>query len=280
MYVFRKFCDMDMVAWKEDILSSDLHNPSSATSNNVDLLADQYNAVLLKLIDKHAPECSRSVTLRPNAPWFNDTLKAMKRRKRKLERIYLKTRLEVHRQIYKNECRTYTDALNSTKSSYYKVKIADADNNQLFRTIDSLIKVKRVPLLPTHSSSKELAQRFSDFFQSKILKLMDNLRSSYQTSKDMSVIINSAPCPSSFTEFAEVSEGYISELIEKSKLKSCCLDPLPTRVLKQSTDVLANLITEIINTSFKAGVFPTSLKKGNVQPLIKKRTLDCEEFSN
>ena len=38
--VFRKFCDMGMVAWKEDILSSDLHNPSSATSNNVDLLAD------------------------------------------------------------------------------------------------------------------------------------------------------------------------------------------------------------------------------------------------
>ena len=51
----------------------------------------------------------------------------MKRRKRKLERIYLKTRLEVHRQIYKNECRTYTDALNSTKLSYYKAKIADAD---------------------------------------------------------------------------------------------------------------------------------------------------------
>ena len=109
---------------------------------------------------------------------------------------------------------------------------------------------------------------------------MDNLRSSYQASKDMSVIINSAPCPSSFTEFAEVSEGYIRELIEKSKPKSCCLDPLPTRVLKQSTDVLANPITEIINTSLKTGVFPTSLKKGNVQQLIKKRTLDCEEFSN
>ena len=159
------------------------------------------------------------------------------------------------------------------------MKIPDADNNQLFCMTDSLIKVKHVPLLPTHSSSKELAQRFSDFFQAKILKLMDNLRSSYQTSKDKSVIINSAPCPSSFTEFAGESEGYISELIEKSKPKSCCLDPLPTCVLKQSTDVLANPITEIINTSFKTGVFPTSLKKGNVQPLIKKRTLDCEEFS-
>ena len=261
------------------ILRSDLHNPS-ATSNNLDLLADQYNAVLSKLIDKHAPECSPSVTLRPNAPWFNDTLKAMKGRKRKLERIYLKTRLEVHRQIYKHECRTFTDTLNSTKSGYYKVKIAHADNNQLFRTIDSLVKVKRVPLLPTHSSSKQLARRFSDFFQSKILNLMDNLHSSYQTSKDMSVIIKSAPCPSSFTELAEVSESYISELIEKSKPKSCCLDPLPTRVLKQSTDVLANPITEIINTSLNTGVFPTSLKKGNVQPLIKKRTLDCEEFSN
>ena len=56
--------------------------------------------------------------------------------------------------------------------------------------------------------------------------------------------------------------------------------PLPTRVLKQSTDVLANPITKIINTSLKTGVFPASLKKGNVQPLIKKQTLDYEEFSS
>lgn len=277
--VFRKFRDIDMEAWREDILDSDLHKPA-VTLSNVNLLADQYNAVLAELIDKHAPECSRSITLRPNAPWFDDTLKAMKKHKRKLERTYLKTRLEVHRQIYRDQCRIYTDALNYTKSSYYKAQISKADSNQLFRMIDSLVKVKRMPLLPSHASGQHLAQCFSDFFQSKIQKLRDNLQSSSATSKDTSVIINSSPCLSSFSEFTEVSENYIRELIEKSKPKSCCLDPLPTRVLKQSIDVLAYPITNIINTSLKTGVFPTSFKKGSVQPLIKKQTMDREDLSS
>lgn len=247
---------------------------------DVNSLLDQYNVVLSELIDKHAPERSRSITLRPNAPWFNDDLRALKRQRRKFERKYLSTRLEVHRQMYRDQCQIYTAALHSAKSTYYKVKISESDNHQLFNMVDGLFKVKRLPPLPSHVSCHSLAEDFSEFFHSKIEKLRDRLYNSSSQSTETSVLINPSPCPTSLSEFTEVSETYIRELIDKSKPKSCCLDPVPTRILKQSLDVLVHPITKVVNASLTTGEFPSSLKKGIIYPSIKKQTLDQEEFTS
>ena len=119
---------MDLQALKDDILNSKLHASTlGPLTADVDALTDQYNNILSDLIDKHAPERSRSITLRPNAPWYNDDLRLLKRQKRQSERRYISTRLEVHRQVYRDKCRTYTDALDLAKSNYYKTKISTSD---------------------------------------------------------------------------------------------------------------------------------------------------------
>ena len=101
-FTFRKFRDIEMDSWKKDILNSVLYT-STPDLADVNSLLDQYIVVLSDLIDKHAPECSRSITLCPNAPWFNDSLRAIKGQRRKLERKYLSTRPEVHRQMYRDQ---------------------------------------------------------------------------------------------------------------------------------------------------------------------------------
>ena len=237
-----------------------------------------YNNVLRELIDKHAPIHTRSITLRPNAPWFNDSLRALKRQRRQPERKYVTTRLEVHRQIYKEQCHVYNSAINSVKSDYYKAQISRSIQSQLFHMIDGLFKVKAVPPLPSHESLHSLAEDFSNFFVSKIKKLKDDLRSSSLASMELSIKITSSPCQSSFSEFTKISENYTREVVEYSKSKSCVLDPVPTHILKQSVDVLASPLNAIINTSLTSGVFPASLKKWIVYPSIKKQSLDQEEF--
>ena len=277
-FTFRKFRDIEMDSWKKDILNSVLYR-STPDLADVNSLLDQYN-VLSDLIDKHTPECSRSITLRPNAPWFNDSLRAMKSQRRKLERKYLSTRLEVHRQMYRDQCQIYTATLHSAKSTYYKAKISESDNYQLFRMVDGLFKVKRLPPLPSHVSSRSLAEDFGEFFHSNIEKIRDCLHNSNAQSTETSVLINPSPCPTSLSEFMEVSETYIRELIDKSKPKSCCLDPVPTRILKQSVDVLAQPITKVVNASLMTSEFPSSLKKCTIYPSIKKQILDQEEFTS
>ena len=49
-------------------------------------LTRQYNEDLANLLDKHAPVITRLITLRPNTPWYDDSLREMKRDKRSCER--------------------------------------------------------------------------------------------------------------------------------------------------------------------------------------------------
>ena len=79
-------------------------------------------------------------------------------------------------------CDDYTTALNIAKSEYYKAKISNSNNQQLFRLIDSLFKVRVIPPLPSCDSLPQLAEAFSNYFLKKIYTLRDDLESSKMSS--------------------------------------------------------------------------------------------------
>ena len=70
----RRLGDIDMDTLKSDLtnspLSRDLHYPSDPN-----VLVDLYNSVLREALDKHAPEVSRAITLRPHAVVYRWTLR-------------------------------------------------------------------------------------------------------------------------------------------------------------------------------------------------------------
>lgn len=52
------------------------------------------------------------------------------------------------------------------------------------------------------------------------------------------------------------------------------LDPVPTKIIKQCSDILAPVIAALANQSFDEGVFPDSCKHAVLRPLLKKQNLD------
>ena len=56
--------------------------------------------------------------------------------------------------------------------------------------------------------------------------------------------------------------------------KSCELDLVPTKLLKENTDKFIGLLTNIVNTSLESGVFAEEWKLALLHPLIKKVGLD------
>ena len=58
--------------------------------------------------------------------------------------------------------------------------------------------------------------------------------------------------------------------------KSCCLDPVPTKVVKECLDELAPLLTVIINQSLQSGVFPDVWKEALefVSKLVERAAAD------
>ena len=93
---YRKVKAVDMDCLKRDLALTDLyksgqHTPLSAS--DLDMLVCDYNVSLSSIMDRHAPLKTKSVRARPQVPWYNADTAEAKRRRRKAERRWRKTRL-------------------------------------------------------------------------------------------------------------------------------------------------------------------------------------------
>ena len=71
-----------------------------------------------------------------------------------------------------------------------------------------------------------------------------------------------------------VSHMDVIEMVKSVPPKSCKLDPIPMKILKDHISALACRIAKIINTSFDHGYVCNSPKKTIQRPLIKSPQLD------
>ena len=69
-------------------------------------------------------------------------------------------------------------------------------------------------------------------------------------------------------------------MIPAGNSKHCNLDQIPTSLLKNSLVVILPMLTDIVNSSLQSGCFPDSLKQAIVTPLLKKPSLNSDDFKN
>ena len=100
----RNYKKLDVKALKNDLINSEL---SIITSNDPEELATAYSDVVSKLLDKHAPLKTRTIVIRPLAPWYNNIVDALRKEVRKAEKRWRRTGLTVHKQIYKETNKHY-----------------------------------------------------------------------------------------------------------------------------------------------------------------------------
>ena len=86
---YRQLKSVNIESFKADIVSSNL---SSFTSHSPSILVQRYNTVLHDLVEKHAPLKVKEVTIRPSARWYSSEIDVEKRKLRKLEKKYRKTK--------------------------------------------------------------------------------------------------------------------------------------------------------------------------------------------
>ena len=94
---------------------------------------DIYDTQLTNVLNKHAPPKEKSIVIRPQQPWFSDDLHLAKSEKRKAERLWRRTGLTVHREIFKEERDKYNKLLLSSKVSYYNQRIIDCGQDSKAR---------------------------------------------------------------------------------------------------------------------------------------------------
>ena len=79
-----------------------------------------------------------------------------------------------------------------------------------------------------------------------------------------------APTGWSMSAFHAVSIADVTTAIHQLPDKQCASDPLPTRLLKDTVDLLAPFITTLFNKSLASGMFPAVFKSAYITPRLKK----------
>ena len=83
----------------------------------------RFIARFIDIVDKHAPEKSRVIVARADAPWYTSELVKEKRLRRKLERKYNKTKLAVDKERFNHQRNIYNHLLTQAKQDYFKTKL-------------------------------------------------------------------------------------------------------------------------------------------------------------
>ena len=119
-----------------------------------------------------------------------------------------------------------------------------------------------------------LVEGFNEFFYTKIVKIMDKLKLNALTHNPNKFIEDEYQTEMKIGILTPVSYMDVINMVESVPPKSCKLDPMPTKILKNHTAVLAHGTANIINTSFKHGYMCDSLKDAILRPLLKLPKLD------
>ena len=272
---FRRTKNIDMDDFKKDIKKSKLNDMESLLTSEK---ADLYDRTLSELLDTHAPLIEKNIKIKRTSPWYNNELRSIKRKKRKLERAWKKSRTPEDHHKFKEARSDYIKRCNEVKRIYYSNEIQKCGNDQskLFKLIKHLTVGAESTLYPPDRTDQQLCEDFALFFIEKIDKIMNDIEDiiGSEDIPEMCHYSKGTSVDHHLRDFEILSTDAVMKLISKSKTKSSLLDPIPTALLKQCLDVLIEPITNIINSSLREGVFPQNWKTAIVTPLLKKTGLE------
>ena len=145
---------------------------------------------------------------------------------------------------------------------------------KLFKVANELLDKNRERILPSHSSSKELANDFNSFFIDKVTKIRNSI-----PNLENEVLYYRPFIGEQMDSFRPTTIEEVNEIIKESGIKTSVEDPIPAKVLKSTFDVIEPCITNLVNKSLSEGSMEGA-KSSVIEPLLKKSNLDSDKKKN
>ena len=164
---------------------------------------------------------------------------------------------------WRTERRYYRDLCNQKREAFWRMKV-NAERSmprQLWQSIDVLMGRGLAPDSPAIDAC-DLHRLFDD----KIAAVRAT------TADAPPPVFTPVPSGCSMSVFHAVSITDVA--IHKLPDKQCASDPLPTRLFKDTVELLAPFITTLFNKSLASGMFPTVFKSAYITLRLKKVSLD------
>ena len=204
-------------------------NPVQMPPDDLQLLVNSYETELSKLLDSHTSLHSKTIVEHHGSKWFTGELGKLKSRGRAIDQNSKTKWLTVHKLLHKAKAGEYERACCQTKQVYYMNAVIDCnwDHGSMFSIINTVLHRSSASPLPSSESQTELAKAFCEFFDSKIIKIHDNLS---HATHDVNVRFSEPTTDHAFSEFALVTEESLDEIIRRSPVMSWTFEPDPCEI--------------------------------------------------
>jgi hypothetical protein len=275
--VRRPWRQLDKASFRAGLLSSALCRPDVWCELDVDGLARLYDGEVTALLDRLVPARSVRCRRRPSDPWFDQDCRAAKRRTRLLERAARRAdptdaaAVIAATTAWTTQRRAYRALLRRKREAFWQDKIESehATPRRLWRSIDALMGRGRAP--PCDAIG---ATDFHRFFDAKVAAV----RASTADAPAPSFV--PAPPGCQLFDFRLLTADDVAAAVRALPDKQSSSDPIPTRLLKDSIDVLAPFLVELFNRSLCSSSVPSTFKAAYVTPLLKKPDLDTADAAS
>ena len=280
---FRKLHQVDFDAFSTDlknqIMSSNIYH-----ATKFDIAVSSYNNVLRNVLDTHAPVITKTIKDVPRAPWFDREYSDLRRKRRKAEKLYHKTKLMVHKLEFIRLRKLTTALALRKKIQFCRSNINNAANSSkaLYRTVNKLTGKNMQPVLPTAESDTALANTFGEYYTSKVKKIRHDIEcnTAINSTENFCFTDNHSTTRFSFLDRLEpATDNEIRDIIQKRGLNCCFIDPLPSTLTKANVEMLIPVWTHLVNLSLSQGTM-VQLKHADIIPILKAYDLDPELHSN
>ena len=270
---FRKLTQIDFEKLNSDLC--DEFMPLQQLTD-IDTLVTAYDSTLRKILDKHAPEQDKIITIRNKHRGFTDDLREEKKKRRRLERRWRRTKSAVDRDKFVKQKLKLRKLLEDSDTAFYSNLVMENSHSTkgLFKVVNNMLNKKTESPLPKHDSTLQLANEFVDFFDEKIEKIQNHLDLAMNLDENNIVVPEEPKYKTQMTTFCHLSEDNVEKLIKKSPITTCDLDPLQTWILRRCGEPFVKIATLIINTSLQTSAMPDRFKLAILNPHLKKAGLE------
>lgn len=178
-------------------------------------------------------------------------------------RVYRELRNRVHRSIKKAKSEYYTNLIEDCKGNATEFWSALKETLPSSRASSGITSLSTDGVVMT--SAHSIASALNSFFVSVGKKLAERI-SPLSTVYDVT-----STATSCVFSFQSISEEFVVNSIKQLKPnKAIGLDKISARLLKDSVEVIAPVLTSLFNMSLETSAFPSIWKSARVVPLFKK----------
>ena len=276
-----------------DLLDVNWKEITRLEENDPNLSFYEFETKLNSIIDKHIPlkKLSKKELNQQHKPWITAGIRNSIKRRDKLYKKFIKAKNEDSRNFYhityKELRNQIVNVCRQSKNNYYQHYFMENANNlkKTWKGIKSIISINSsVKVEPSSlviedkliTDHKQIAEEFNKYFSTIAKKLRKNINNVNQDFREYLHNNNE----NSFFIRATDEHEILRLITELDCKKAIGPHSIPTEIFKYIKPIIVESLTDIINLSFKTGIYIDNLKISKAIPIYKQKgdNLVCSNY--